>query len=160
MANVVVTINSTQDVGDLSFANWGKGRVSREVAKLIEGLGTGSFTGSLDVTAAAVAASGTLTISGGSGAVGGTIGGQLVTVTWATSDTLSAAALAAAINANATTLQYVVATSLAGVVTITSLVPGTVGNGVTLVASGTGVSASGARLASGAGQNAGNVFAC
>lgn len=160
MANVVVTINSTQDVGDLSFANWGKGRVSRDVAKLIEGLGTGSFTGSLDVTAAAVAASGTLTISGGSGSVGGTIGGQAVTVTWATSDTASAAALAAAINAQATTLQYVVATSLAGVVTITSLVPGTVGNGVTLVASGTGVSASGARLAGGVGQNAGNVFSC
>lgn len=160
MANVVVNISSTQDVGDLSFANWGKGRVSREIAKLVEGLGTGSFTGSLDVMAAAVAASGTLTITAGTGVVGGTIGGQSVTVTWATSDTATATALAAAINADATANKYVSAVAVATVVTITALVPGTIGNGITLVASGTGVAASGARLAGGVTTGNSNTFSC
>lgn len=96
-----------------------------------------------------VAATGTLTIAGGAGAVGGTIGGTLVTVTWATSDTATAAALAAAINANATTNQYVFATSAAGVVTLRSLSSTTAGNGTTLVASGTGVTASGPKLTGG-----------
>lgn len=99
--------------------------------------------------AVASAASGTLTISSGSGSVGGTIGGTSVTVTWATSDTASAAALATAIKANSTVNKWVTASSNAGVVTITCLEKTVIGNNITLVASGTGVTASGARLTGG-----------
>lgn len=98
----------------------------------------------------AVSATGTLTIASGSGAVGGVINGTTVTVTWATSDTATATALAAAINANATTKKFIVATSAAGVVTLTAFPAGALGNSVSLTASGTGVTASGAKLTGGA----------
>lgn len=160
MATVVITAVTAQDVGDLSFANWGKGRVSREAAKLIEALGAGAFTGSLDVQNAPAFASGTLTMAGSSGAVGGTIGGTLVTVTWATSDTASAAALAVAINADATVKGFVTATSALGVVTVTAIAPGTIGNSMSLVASGTNVTASGARLTGGTLAPGLNSFTC
>jgi phage tail sheath gpL-like len=96
-------------------------------------------------------ATGTLTISSGSGSVGGTIGGTAVTATWATSDTVSAALVAAAINANTTVNKFCSATSAAGVVTITAASVGQIGERITLVASGTGVTASGANLGAGAG---------
>src|SRR5512133_2511694 len=98
-------------------------------------------------------ATGTLTMASSSGTVGGTIAGTAVTVTWATSDTLSAAALATAINANATVNKLVRATSALGVVTLTALAAGIVGNQITLVASGTNVTASGAKLTGGAGDD-------
>ena len=104
-------------------------------------------------TSNALQASGTLTISSGSGAVGGTIDGTTVTATWATSDTNSAALVAAAINADATAGKKVFATSAAGVVTVAALVPGIHGNAITLVASGTGVTASGAKLTGGTGAD-------
>lgn len=59
-----------------------------------------------------------------SGAVGGTIGGTLITVTWATSDILSSTALAAAIRASATHNRKVTATNIAARVTIASLTVG------------------------------------
>lgn len=71
----------------------------------------------------------------------------------ASTDTLAAANLAAAINANAAAggaMAWVAgATSAAAVVTVTSYFPGPVGNGITLTAT-TGNTASGATLASGA----------
>jgi hypothetical protein len=104
------------------------------------------------LTAGQFRASGTLTISSGSGQVGGTIEGTLITVLWATSDTASATALAAAINASPDpAIKGVIeAKSAAGVVTVYAKNPGTGGNAYTLVASGTGVTASGATLANGA----------
>src|SRR5712664_1006032 len=117
MATFIVTLVTSQDPGSLSFSDWGKGRVVRELARMIEGLGLGAFTGSIDVQNAPASASGTLTIAAGAGAVGGTIGGKAVTVVWATSDTATAAALAAAINADATANQFVTAAAVAGVVT-------------------------------------------
>lgn len=160
MATVLITAVTTQDVGTLSFSDWGKGRVSREVAKLIEGLGVGAFAGSLDVQNAPAFASGTLTLSSASGAVGGTVGGTLVTVTASGGDTATAAALAAAINADATVKTFVTATSALGVVTVTAISPGTMGNSMSLVASGTGVSASGARLTGGTLAPGLNAFTC
>lgn len=70
------------------------------------------------------------------------------------SATASATNLAAAINASATALisGYVVATSALGVVTITSVRPGTLGNCITIaegVDGGTVIAASGARLTGG-----------
>lgn len=66
-----------------------------------------------------------------------------------TSDTLTAANLAAAINAKSTMNQVATATSAAAVVTVSSWFPGPVGNLITLTASA-GNTASGAVLASGA----------
>lgn len=111
-----------------------------------------SSTSTVTVDASAVAASGTVTISSGSGTITATINGVGVAITWATSDTVSAALLAAAINAsgNALVNQHVTATSALGVTTITANAPGPSGNAVTLAASGTGASASGTRLSSGA----------
>jgi len=127
------------------------GRLATYLSALQNGSQSGTAVFSKG-TADAVRASGTLTISSGSGSVGGTIVGTAVTVTWATSDTASATALAVAINANSTVNQYVTATSAAGVVTLTANVPGVAGNRFTLVASGTGVTASGALLTGGTGQ--------
>lgn len=114
------------------------------------------------VSAASRAATGTITIASGSGVITATIGGILgqapvvVSVTWATSDTVAAAALAAAINAAPNC--PVVASSAAGVVTLYATIVGTgatntVGNSVTLAATGTGVTVSGAVL-TGGGTNA------
>ena len=105
----------------------------------------------IDVRDAAVLATGTVTLSGGSGTITATINGVAIAITWATSDTNSASLLAAAINAstNALVQNIVTATSAAGVVTISAVVPGVVGNCVTLAASGTGATASGARLTGG-----------
>ena len=64
------------------------------------------------------------------------------------SDTADAAALAAKINAHTTLDGMVVATSALGVVTLTALVPGELGNAVTLAISAHG-SVSAARMAGG-----------
>lgn len=63
-------------------------------------------------------------------------------------DTETAVNLAAALNANTTLDGMVVATSALGVVTLTALVPGELGNAVTLVISANG-SVSAARMAGG-----------
>ncbi len=100
-----------------------------------------------------VYASGTVTISSGSGTITATINGVGTSVTWGTSDTATATALAAAINAATNDLVefHVSASSSAGVVTITAKAPGQWGNAITLAATGTGATASGARLTGGAG---------
>lgn len=99
-----------------------------------------------------VAASGTVTLSSGSGSVAAVVNGVSTAVTWATSDTASAAALAAAVvaSANALVNGHVTATSNLGVVTITAKLPGVTGNAISLAATGTGATASGARLTAGA----------
>ena len=67
-------------------------------------------------------------------------------------------ALVAAINADATISKKVQASSVGGVVTLTCIVPGVNGNKLTLTASGTGSTASGATLAGGAGADTPFVF--
>lgn len=104
-------------------------------------------------TTSLASATGTVTLSSSSGTVGATVNGVSVTVSYSTSDTVTAGLLAAAINAssNALVKYLVAATSAAGVVTIVALQPGITGNCITLAASGTGATASGARLTGGAG---------
>jgi len=110
---------------------------------------TGGTDGTAQVTAAK--ASGTFTTSSGSGAQVVVINGASITSTWATSDTVAAAALARLILASeAVGIRGVVtATSAAGVVTVTALRPGTTGNSVTTTASGTGMTAAQAKLTGG-----------
>lgn len=125
--------------------------VLHKVVRLLEGGMTGAYVGATGFVLGTDEASGTLTLSSASGAVGGTINGVSVTVTASGGDTATATALAEAINAsgNALVNEHVSATSAAGVVTLTAKTAGPGGNAVTLAASGTGVTASGARLTGG-----------
>ena len=68
-----------------------------------------------------------------------------------TSDTVAAANAAAAINASATgsVTANVVATSAGAVITITSIVPGTIGNNIAIAISAHGSVSGGGKLASG-----------
>lgn len=66
-----------------------------------------------------------------------------------TTDTKQANTIAAAINGNDTTKAKVIATSSGGVVTITSLNKGTLGNALTLAGTTTTLAASGTKLTSG-----------
>ena len=97
-----------------------------------------------------VAATGTWTTASGSGSQTLVINGVSIANTWATSDTVAAAAMAAAVNAstNALVTGLVTATSAAGVVTVTALA-GKMGNAVTTTATGTGATAEQARLTGG-----------
>jgi phage tail sheath gpL-like len=124
-------------------------------AMFFEGLAGGTRQGIVTVLTNGgtngAAASGTITMASSSGTVGAIINGVTVSVTWATSDTASSAALAAAINAsvNALVAPFVTATSALGVTTITAKNKGSQGNAITLAATGTNVTASGARLTGG-----------
>lgn len=127
---------------------------SKQFLARLTNLLAGFMGGQYSVATARVsqtAATGTLTLSTASGTVGGVINGVTITVTYATSDANTASLIAAAINASTNPLVQglVSASAASGVVTITSLVAGTAGNMTTLAASGTGVTASGARLTGG-----------
>ena len=96
-----------------------------------------------------VTATGTYTISGGSGVLTATINGvACATASQSGTDTACATALAAAINASTDALVsgMVTATSALGVVTVSAAVPGKLGNAITTTASGTGNTADQARL--------------
>lgn len=84
----------------------------------------------VSTTGNATCATAGFTISGGAGAVGATINGVTVTGTWATSDTVGAAAAAAAINAssNALVQGFVTSNNLSTLLTLASVVAGTTVN--------------------------------
>jgi hypothetical protein len=97
-------------------------------------------------------ASGTYTMSSGSGTMTMVINGVSDNVTWASSDTASAAALAAKFQLNSSALirGVVDVTSAAGVVTVKAVRSGYQGNYITLTGTGTGATVSVAVLAGGA----------
>lgn len=127
------------------------------VMNLFHGALAGSYGGSRDFQVAQAQATGTLTLAAVSGAVGGIINGVTVTATASGGDIASAGLVATAINTSVDPLvrQHVTASNLdaagvaTAVVTLTAVNPGSCGNAVTLAASGTGVTASGARLTGG-----------
>jgi hypothetical protein len=140
------------------------------VRNLVEGFMAGTALGSVSIygsTADPVAASGTITLVSAVATNTVTIGKTVFTFTstptsnTATAvdvevdgadDTADAAALAAAINANALGAALIVsATSALGVVTVTALVPGVLGNQIALAKSGAPITVSATYLASGAG---------
>lgn len=107
----------------------------------------------LAVTGTGCARSAATLAGGANNSVGVTINGVTITtnVTTAASDTAAAVLVAADINAssNALVAPFVSATSALGVVTVTADNKGVAGNTITLAASGTGATASGARLTGG-----------
>lgn len=110
------------------------------------------LTGGTTASSDGAQASGTATITGGSGAEAAVINGVSISVTWATSDANTAGLLAAAINASVDPLvrEHVYASAASNVVTITAVRGGTRGNTISLSVTGTGNVASGAALAGGA----------
>ncbi len=151
-----MSINFSVNVTMGDFAQPGQtgspNQSTKRVQNLIEKLRAGSADGTLLIRQSLVKASGTVTLATASGTITATINGVAVSVVWATNDTLSAAALAAAINASSDALisGIVTATSALGVVTVQAVVGGKAGNAITLAASGTNATASGARLTAGA----------
>jgi phage tail sheath gpL-like len=127
------------------------------------------FRGTINVqtsSSAPVAASGTVTLVSAVATNSVTIGKVVFTFTSTpsvstdtaqdvevdgASDTLDAAALAAAINANAASSAIVYATSAIGVVTVACRTPGVIGNMINLSKSGAPISVSATYLASGTG---------
>lgn len=101
-------------------------RKFREFALLLTAIITGTARRAFAVRIGERIASGTLAISGGSGAVGGVINGVTVTATWATSDTVSAGLVVAAINAstNALVQDLVKASNFAATITVGTLTEG------------------------------------
>lgn len=92
----------------------------------------------------------TYTASGGAQTI--TIAGRVVSFTAGASDTATAAAAVAAIQADAVARKLVRATSVAGVVTLKANAPpviATMANGMTLAASGTGAAVGGATFTGG-----------
>lgn len=130
------------------------------VASYIEAVAGGVHGGRLSVVTTTVQASGTITLSSLAAADTITINGRVYTASASPSgaqqflvtggDTLAAAAFAAKMNADTSTVvtDVVTATAAAGVITITSIVPGNVGNAMTIAISAHGT-ASGGRLTGG-----------
>lgn len=148
------------DVVRLIQAPVGKHREANLLIDWVSGLSAGVRAATLKVGTSAVQASGTLTLSTNVATDTAVVNGVTFTAVasgatgnqWNVggSDTISATNLAAAINASVTAKipGYVVATSLATVVTVTAVQPGLSGNMFTLAATG-GVAASGAKLTGG-----------
>jgi hypothetical protein len=155
MSTISLTVEAPGQPNILTKAGTGRRQKLVTICKKLIGIAGGEVRGRLTrIHIGTAKASGTLTLSSASGAVGGVINGVTITVTAAGGDTATAALIAAAINAssNALVKDVVVATSSAAVVTITTFASGALGNSVTLAASGTGVTASGTRLAGGTSQ--------
>lgn len=104
------------------------------------------------IKAGTAQATGTVTLATASGAITIVVNGvTAASETWATSDAATATALAADVNASVDPLVagHVTASAANGVVTVTAVDKGAHGNAVTLAATGTGATASGARLTGG-----------
>lgn len=154
MATINLTIKTSKDPNRFKRTNSDQENL-QHLINLLSGISIGALQGTVDIqgsSADPVAAAGTATITYASIAANDTMVVGQTTFTCkasgangttefnkVTDATATAAALAAAINANTTTSKYVVATSALGVVTITSLVKGVIGNAIVLAKTGTGI---------------------
>ena len=149
-----VTFLHNYDHGDPLTATRNQSKTWRfnDFIKMVRAMLIGATRNGAVALVGTAAAAGTVTYSSGAGAQTIVINGVTVfNQAWVTSDTATAAAAAAAINASTNPLiqNLVTATSSAGVVTITQTQKGTVGNSTTLAVTGTGATASGTRLTGG-----------
>lgn len=166
-SSFVLTVKANRSSTDMEARCKQASSSPREQAQLLAGffrdLASGADGASIDLqtaSAAPVAASGTITLAScATDTV--TIGGVTFTGSGSPSgdtqfetdgnDTADAAALAAKINAHPTLSKVVSATSALGVVTVTCLVKGVIGNFITLSETGTTITVSGATLSGGTG---------
>jgi hypothetical protein len=174
----VITITHDKEViGDINNAITGQGLVmysfepkaeAEEICRFLMQLSSGVRMGKIMVgvnSLPGVPASGTVTCAGVNAADTVTVAGQAFTAVnggsptsvqfdMSGTDTQTAANLAAALTAHTTIGKYVKASNVAGVVTITAVSNGYLGNLVTLATSNnTRLAKSGTSLASGAGNN-------
>lgn len=163
--NIQVKVNSADA---RHYTQLGKHQSLINAARLIKGLAAGStIAAGIDVSVSSadpVAASATCTLVSVADADTVTVAGTVLTAKtspsgsaqWArggATDTVDAAAFVACVNAHATVKQYVTASQVAGVVTLTANIKGVIGNLITLTSSSNttlAVTGSG-KLASGAG---------
>lgn len=155
MATTIVKINHTDNLSAmLSRAASLAKPFAMDLVRVVNGFASGNYLGTMQASyaeASGVKATGTVTISSGSGTVSITINGVAFSRTWATDDTTTAAAFATDINAssNALITGIVTATSALGVVTITAVEKTKSGNAITTAAAGNGMTANQARLTGG-----------
>lgn len=161
----ILTITSEESAADMiakiQAADSNEYAQPAKVANYFNGLGGGYNKGTLLVDVASVQASGTVTLASAIATDTVTINGVVLTAVSGApaagqfdisgTNTAAAVSLVAAVAANATLAGMITATNLLGVVTLTAIQPGTVGNAITLASSnGTRLAVSAARLASGA----------
>lgn len=158
----VITITTTEDIGTQLTNDIKAGQrpqfVLNNLGAFLSNCASASKFATIDVQingGSAVAASATITIAGGAGSIAGIVNGTTSTVTWTTSDTATATALAAAITA--ANVGLVTASAVAGVVTTKAVIKGLAGNAISLSATGTGATASGAKLTGGAAASANSI---
>jgi phage tail sheath gpL-like len=165
MSTLVLTILTPKDHAQFKKSGTGSKKANMtRIMNLLKGLSVGTITGSLfaqgsTVDPVAASATATLvscvtdTITIGKTTFTGT-GSPTTSLHFETdgTDTADAAALAAAINAHTDTSKIVYATSALGVVTITALQKGLIGNHIVLSRTGSTITLTGSGyLASGAG---------
>lgn len=173
---IVMITHDKEVVGDVNNAIIGQGLVmpsfkpkeeANELIRFLSQLASGDRMGSMQVAVNSVnaaASSGTVTPTGVLAADTVTVAGIVLTAVSGTpsadqfqigTDAVTAANLAAAINADATLSTYVVASAASNVVTITAATQAAIGNLITLASSnGTRLPLSGATLTGGAGNYA------
>ena len=153
MSNLTISINSETLLGlDTSAFARGNGsangrEVMQQLARYIAAAAAGTMqspsvhvnwsdTVALGDDAVVGPAGALLVLSGGSGPVGGTIAGTLVTATWATSDTAAATLIASTVNANTTVNRFINATNVLAQMTLASVTAGQTVNvgGITFTA--------------------------
>ena len=169
MASITFQVNTSQSISSTDYNEASNKQKSlANASQLLKGLASGSVNGKVDVHYNAtdgVAASATITLAScATDTV--TIGGVTFTGSGSPSgdeqfetdgtDTADAAALAAKINAHPTLSKAVVATSAVGVVTVSCVVKGVVGNFITLSETGSTITVSAAALAGGTGGSSGS----
>lgn len=139
LANAIHTVNLIK--GLISGAQQGTVNIYADSADPVQASAT--------ATVVSVVAGNTITIAGTvlTAATAPANESEFITGT----DAVNAAALAACINAHSVLSKIVSATSSAGVVTISCVVPGPLGNLVTVAKSGAPITISGAALSGGAG---------
>ena len=170
MPSITLVLSTRKDTADMVVPGQPKENLKRLLNEL-NGIQAGRLPGKIDLSASAastcVAASATITLVSAVATNTVTIGKVVFTFTSTPSvssstaqdvevdgadDTADAAALAAAINANAASSAIVYATSALGVVTVTCRVPGIIGNQIVLSKSGAPITVTGSGyLASGTG---------
>lgn len=151
MASITFQINTDKSLTSTDFnAASSRQKSLSNASNLLKGLASGTVDGKVDVHYSAtngVAAAGTITITHANVTNGDTTTICNTVITAATSGngttswtigadaTADGVALAACINANTTLNKIVVATAAAGVVTVTAVVKGLIGNGLALATS-------------------------
>jgi hypothetical protein len=145
---------ATSAAGVVTTYAYPAGIIGNTIQHAVVGKGsTANTTRLASATQNGTQASGTYAISSGNGTMTMVINGVSDNVTWASSDTASAAALAAKFQLNSSALirGVVDVTSATGTITVKAVKPGPEGNLITFTGSGTGSTVSGSGyLASGA----------